>query len=47
MRGPMSAIKTKGAIRRLGFECLSHTTYSPGLAQSDSWLFGEMKTPPK
>ena len=37
--------KTTDAIRRLGFKCLPHPPYSPDLAPSDYWLFGEMKKP--
>ena len=37
--------QTKDAIRRFGFECLPHPPYSPDLAPSDHWLFGEMKRP--
>ncbi|KAI6648420.1 hypothetical protein LOD99_8210 [Oopsacas minuta] len=36
-------IKTMAAIDDLGFECLPHPPYSPDLAPSDYWLFGEMK----
>ncbi|KAI6656198.1 hypothetical protein LOD99_1531 [Oopsacas minuta] len=33
------------AIDDLGFECLPHPPYSPDLAPSYYWLFGEMKRP--
>ncbi|KAI6658206.1 hypothetical protein LOD99_15475 [Oopsacas minuta] len=33
--------KTMAAIDDLGFECLAHPPYSPDLAPSDYWLFGE------
>lgn len=42
---PHVSDKTNDAIRRLGFECLSHPPYSPDLAWSDYWLFEEMKRP--
>ena len=42
---PHVSYQTKDAIRRLGFECLPHPPYSPDLAPSDYWLFGEMKRP--
>ena len=37
--------KTTDAIWRLGFKRLPHPPYSPDLAPSDYWLFGEMKKP--
>ncbi|KAI6655380.1 hypothetical protein LOD99_2215 [Oopsacas minuta] len=37
--------KTIAAIDDSGFECLPHPPYSPDLAPSDYWLFGEMKRP--
>ena len=42
---PHVSYQTKEAIRRLGFECLPHPPYSPDLAPSANWLFGEMKRP--
>ena len=42
---PHVSYQTKDAIRRLGFECLPHPPYSPDLAPSNYWLFGEMKDP--
>ena len=42
---PHVSSKTVAAIRKLGFECLPHPPYSPDLAPSDYWLFGEMKRP--
>ena len=44
MQGRVSS-KAVAEIRELGFECLSHTPYSPDLAPSDYWLFGEMERP--
>ncbi|KAI6656057.1 hypothetical protein LOD99_1791 [Oopsacas minuta] len=38
-------IKTIAAIDDLGFEFFPHPPYSPDLAPSDYWLFGEMKRP--
>ena len=40
---PHVSSKTMAAIDDLGFECLPHPPYSPDLAPSDYWLFGEMK----
>ena len=40
---PHVSALTTSAIRRLGFESLPHPAYSPDLAPSDYWLFGEMK----
>ena len=40
---PHVSALTTNTIRRLGFECLPHPAYSPDLAPSDYWLFGEMK----
>ena len=37
--------KTNKAIPRLVVECFPHPLYSPDLAPSDYWLFGEMKKP--
>ena len=42
---PHVSALTTSAIRRLGFESLPHPAYSPDLAPSDYWLFGEMKRP--
>ncbi|KAI6653920.1 Histone-lysine N-methyltransferase SETMAR-like [Oopsacas minuta] len=42
---PHVSSKTMIAIDDLGFECLPHPPYSPDLAPSDYWLFGEMKSP--
>ncbi|KAI6653929.1 Histone-lysine N-methyltransferase SETMAR [Oopsacas minuta] len=42
---PHVSSKTMIAIDDLGFECLPHPPYSPDLAPSDYWLFGEMKRP--
>ncbi len=39
---PHTAHKTLLAIEQLGFELLPHPPYSPDLAPSDYWLFGEM-----
>lgn len=38
----LSAAQTQATIRELGFEVLPHPPYSPDLAPSDYWLFGEM-----
>ena len=40
---PHVSKQTKEAIHRLGFECVPHPPYSPDLAPSDYWLFGEIK----
>ncbi|KAI6655304.1 Transposase [Oopsacas minuta] len=40
---PHVSFKTMAAIDDLGFECFPHPPYSPDLAPSDYWLFGEMK----
>ncbi|KAI6651877.1 hypothetical protein LOD99_4756 [Oopsacas minuta] len=42
---PHVSSKIMAAIDDLGFECLPHSPYSPGLAPSDDLLFGEMKRP--
>ena len=42
---PNVSYQTRDAIHRLGSECLPHAPYSPNLAPSDYWLFGEMKRP--
>ena len=42
---PHVSKQTKETIHRLGFECVPHPPYSPDLAPSDYWLFGEMKRP--
>ncbi|KAI6646919.1 Histone-lysine N-methyltransferase SETMAR-like [Oopsacas minuta] len=42
---PHVSSKTMAAIDDLGFECLPHPPYSPDLAPSDYWQFGEMKRP--
>ena len=42
---PHTSCKTKDTIKKLGFEILPHPPYSPDLAPSDYWLFGEMKRP--
>ena len=39
---PHTANLTQATIRDLNFETLSHPPYSPDLAPSDFWLFGEM-----
>jgi histone-lysine N-methyltransferase SETMAR len=42
---PHTSQATMAAISDLGFEVLPHPPYSPDLAPSDYWLFGEMKKP--
>ncbi|KAI6646965.1 Transposase [Oopsacas minuta] len=42
---PHESSKTMAAIDDLRFECLPHPPYSPDLAPSDYWLFGEMRRP--
>ena len=42
---PHVSPKTVATIRELVFECLPHPPYSPDLAPSDYWLFGDMKRP--
>ena len=37
---PHVSKQTKEAIYRLGVECVPHPPYSPDLAPSDYWLFG-------
>ena len=39
---PHTAARTQATIRELGFNQLPHPAYSPDLAPSDYWLFGEM-----
>ncbi|KAI6648179.1 Histone-lysine N-methyltransferase SETMAR [Oopsacas minuta] len=41
---PHVSSKTMAAIDGLGFEWPPHPSYSPDLAPSDYWLFGELKT---
>ena len=42
---PHTSERTKAIISELGFELVPHPPYSPDLAPSDYWLFGEMKRP--
>lgn len=40
---PHTSAETVAATRELGFQVIPHPAYSPDLAPSDFWLFGEMK----
>lgn len=42
---PHTSQATMAAISDLGFELVPHPPYSPDLAPSDFWLFGQMKEP--
>lgn len=40
---PHTSAQTMAAIQNLGFTAIPHPAYSPDLAPSDFWLFGEIK----